>query len=97
MSYVVAVYEMDRAYGGPEEGGWWYDAGELVRVLRVARSEERAYALAARINRTLRHRRDGDPSHRDISSVLYAGGHLEAQVCERTAPESFPAQRPVYE
>jgi len=21
----VAVYMYDRAYGGPEEGGWWYD------------------------------------------------------------------------
>jgi len=27
MSYTVAVYICDRAYGGPEEGGWWYDCG----------------------------------------------------------------------
>ena len=20
----VRVYEVDKAYGGPEEGGWWY-------------------------------------------------------------------------
>lgn len=26
--YYVNVYEADRAYGGPEEGGWWYDIGE---------------------------------------------------------------------
>lgn len=23
----VALYEVSRAYGGPEEGGWYYDAG----------------------------------------------------------------------
>jgi hypothetical protein len=28
--WCVAVYETDRRYGGPEEGGWWYTAGELV-------------------------------------------------------------------
>lgn len=27
----VAVYEMTRAYGGPEEGGWYYDQGTLLR------------------------------------------------------------------
>jgi hypothetical protein len=30
MSYWVAVYETGREYGGPEEGGWWYDTGRLV-------------------------------------------------------------------
>ena len=28
----VAVYEMSREYGGPEEGGWWYDEGTLQEV-----------------------------------------------------------------
>lgn len=27
----VAVYSVGRQYGGPEEGGWWYDAGSLER------------------------------------------------------------------
>lgn len=26
----VAVDELSRHYGGPEEGGWWYDTGEIV-------------------------------------------------------------------
>ena len=26
----VNVYEIHRCYGGPEEGGWWFDAGELI-------------------------------------------------------------------
>ena len=25
--YTVAIYLIDRAYGGPEEGGWYYDCG----------------------------------------------------------------------
>ncbi len=23
---LVGVYHVDRCYGGPEEGGWWFDA-----------------------------------------------------------------------
>jgi hypothetical protein len=25
----VNIYEVDRAYGGPEEGGWYFDTGEV--------------------------------------------------------------------
>jgi hypothetical protein len=28
----VAVYRCDRAFGGPEEGGWYFDAGAVTRV-----------------------------------------------------------------
>ena len=28
--FMVSVYLVDRAYGGPEEGGWYYDTGEPV-------------------------------------------------------------------
>lgn len=33
--WCVAVYETERAYGGPEEGGWWYDCGVLVNHAMV--------------------------------------------------------------
>ena len=33
--WAVAVYETDRAYGGPEEGGWWYSVGWLVEHAKV--------------------------------------------------------------
>jgi hypothetical protein len=31
----VNVYLIDRAYGGPEEGGWHYECGEAVRSTQV--------------------------------------------------------------
>jgi hypothetical protein len=31
----VNVYAMSRCYGGPEEGGWYYDAGVPVTSVRV--------------------------------------------------------------
>lgn len=30
MFYVVSLFLLNRAYGGPEEGGWWYTIGEVV-------------------------------------------------------------------
>ena len=33
----LAVYEVDRAYGGSEEGGWWYDTGRLVACVPAER------------------------------------------------------------
>lgn len=29
--YTVCIFLVDRTYGGPEEGGWWYDYGILQR------------------------------------------------------------------
>jgi hypothetical protein len=31
-----------RSYGGPEEGGWWYDTSQTVGVLRVDTEKELA-------------------------------------------------------
>ena len=28
----VNVYQVERAYGGSEEGGWWYDAGTVLET-----------------------------------------------------------------
>lgn len=53
LRYSVAVYEVDRAYGGPEEGGWWYDCGDLVRVAKRFRSEDDAWNYCNRLNEKL--------------------------------------------
>lgn len=31
----VNAYEIDRAYGGPEEGGWWYNTREPLNSVKV--------------------------------------------------------------
>jgi len=28
--WYVNVYMTNKEYGGPEEGGWWYDVGEVI-------------------------------------------------------------------
>lgn len=31
-TYFVHVYDVGQEYGGPEEGGWWYEAGEAIEI-----------------------------------------------------------------
>lgn len=94
MRTILAFYEIDRHYGGPEEGGWWYDTGTFVRPVKVCLSEAQAIRLTARANRLLdrlqRHRRP-------VNSVLYAGGRHHVCAFEGLAPPCFPTERPHYE
>lgn len=36
MTLYVNVYEASRCYGGPEEGGWWFDTGYPILSIPVA-------------------------------------------------------------
>lgn len=91
----LAVYDVNRAFGGPEEGGWWYDYGvpaegfESFYSLRAAlvRRDEVQAALD-RINH------DAGP-YGDLSSVLCRGA-LRA-IVTREPPAPFPDRRPHYE
>lgn len=48
--YAVAVYDQWQEYGGPEEGGWYYHAGELVGVSAWYSNEDVAYEHARMLN-----------------------------------------------
>lgn len=46
----ISEYGISRHYGGPEEGGWWYDRHHFVRVVAWANDEEDAFAIARGLN-----------------------------------------------
>jgi hypothetical protein len=93
--YVVAVYLQDRAYGGREEGGWYYDCGEHVRTMRVFASEQRAVQYCQRLNKKLDSAALNE-GRREISSVL-STGRYGAEIHYDLAPAFYPSQRPHYE
>jgi hypothetical protein len=49
-TWAVAVYDVRREYGGPEEGGWWYDSEELLGVEFWFHDEEAAYEMSRTLN-----------------------------------------------
>ena len=77
----IAALETTRHYGGPEEGGWYYDWTDVVEV-------RRAYDWRAAL-RAIRELRDEHPTcPRGRGSVL--GG---ADVCIALAPDSETVER----
>jgi hypothetical protein len=105
-TFTVAVYDEALAYGGPQEGGWWYDVGSLVRVMRVFKSEAKAIAYTYRLNTKLQsslkswdHERPGfgPNAGRYRKSDSISDGEYVALNFEGTAPTHYPEARPMYE
>lgn len=93
--FTVAVYATSRQYGGPEEGGWWYNHSELIRPLRSFKSSDRAYEYCRRFNE-----KSGSPigpnfGRRSMYSVI-GDDRIEAMVCEDAVPRRLPEERPYY-
>lgn len=88
MTTHVSVYEVYRRYGGPEEGGWYYDEGYLVYADAYA-SAEAAVAEAERL-------REVYPETGRYTSVAYSGGDYRIRV-STTPGNDYPAERPRYE
>jgi len=91
--FIVAVFLVDRACGGPEEGGWYYDCGQLVRQIRTFKNSELASAFRRRLNAKLAVTLN--KGRRPIDSVL-SDGMYDAQVCHDRVPDHYPAERPRY-
>ena len=99
MAYTVAVYLIDKAYGGPEEGGWWYTYGypddEYSQYTRGFPNDEKESAklymkeLEKTLIPTL------NEGRREISSVI-STGRYEVYLNEGN-PKPFPETIPRYE
>lgn len=93
MRTILAFYDTDREYGGPEEGGWWYDTGTFVRVIGLYFDEAEAIRAQQRANRLLeRLQRHRTP----VSSITYTGGRHRALAFTGLPPADFPEVRPTY-
>lgn len=98
--FVVAFHQLDRCYGGREEGGWWFDAGqpaqepELRRRTRVFRSRAKASRYRTRL---LEVSRKASQGARSLGSVLYRGGQYGVIVQEGEQARPWPLHSPQYE
>jgi hypothetical protein len=82
----VNVYAVTRVYGGPEEGGWWYDTGELMFCKPFENADD-AYEYAESIS-------DKYPTTGKRYSVL--GGEDYNVRVENDPGEDFPKETPYY-
>lgn len=90
--WYACLWLVNRVFGGPEEGGWWFDAGELVDF-RCSPSWENADYHRKNFETYAEEENSG---RADISSVLSDG--VYRVTIQRTRPaQFFPAERPHYE
>lgn len=109
--YYINVLEVGQCFGGPEEGGWYYTAGDNVQTM-VANTLAEAQKIKSKIELELKERKvnyrmgfgahDGvDPNGECDDSYLLAGGMWgESEYVVRIAKErieGFPQERPRYE
>ena len=100
----VAVYLVQRLYGGAEEGGWYYDSGELCTdpaltafgVIFAEGHEDNGRTMALEVQAHLYRDWNVGDHARQISNVLCAG-RFEAHVHDGWPPLAFPDERPRYE
>ena len=85
-------YLADRAFGGPEEGGWWYDTGPFVACHGTHPTVEAATAARDALAPAIAARRRG---RHDPSSVLCTGWPVIR--IEPNPGADFPRTRPRYE
>jgi hypothetical protein len=82
----INVYEVDRQYGGPEEGGWYYNVGTPVAAIPCNTEHQinDAYKiLREQYPAEKRHHRIDDPYFRVVQEAYF--------------PEPYPKTRPHYE
>lgn len=97
--YCVSVYRVTKHYGGPEEGGWWWDhwdpALDYAHHTKIFSSWQEAHDYEHELQELcdLEGKRLG---LRELSSVL-STYVLRANTDENQYPTEYPKERPHYE
>jgi hypothetical protein len=86
----VSIYTVDRCYGGPEEGGWWYDWWELQSSSGFIHSKRKAESLREQKREELR------PFQPRYNRFSAAGGTDLVAVIEDKVGEHARDERPHY-
>ncbi len=102
--YWVAAYLVTLSYGGPEEGGWWFESGELVTDPDIYRQlgsppraffdRDEAHGALSRLEEHLPKLNAGRPP---LSSSTSTGLYELHVMHGPDLPPAFPRTRPTYD
>lgn len=100
-TWYIHKHEVALQYGGPEEGGWWYDAGspdeEWVPAAHAFNSEDEAYAVCRGLNEMEQIRAKQEEDYEYTSVLAYKSSHYAYTVEDHPNPYFYPDRRPHYE
>jgi hypothetical protein len=86
----VNVYLVNRCYGGPEEGGWWFEEGELIDTFCLPSEEE-----CLKLKQELLAGEYSNEGRAPLSSTQCTGVYWIR--VEATVGKDFPEEDPHYE
>lgn len=90
-------YEVEQAYGGSEEGGWWYDTGVPTGDKEGPfDDEEDAYARCRELNE-IEHAESEKQPYGYTSVLSHRSEHYAWDVSEYATAKAYPESRPHYE
>lgn len=96
--HYVGKFEVGLAYGGPEEGGWYFDSGMPVwRFAIPVPFEGLAYRLSRWLNGREKQRQEREEQYDYTSVLAYRSTHYGYKVGDSFRLQPYPSQRPVYE
>lgn len=93
--YYFATYVEHQAYGGPEEGGWWYDRAYLMDVQRVSAGRLRQLATEVAQEVAGYNAEHGDRGR--YESATGQGSRMFFAVSKSEPKLAIPEERPRYE
>jgi hypothetical protein len=90
----VSEYHVSRHYGGPEEGGWWYDWDSYQRTICLASSPGDAQMIARALNEESKREKRDSGEHDRFSAI---GSDDVVYFTEDTPGEYQTKEHPHYE
>ena len=95
----IHKHEVAQAYGGPEEGGWWYDTGVPASDWSPLEffCEEAAYERCRELNRAEAERAEAEEQYGYTSVLSHRSEHFAYSVEASPLMVAYPEQRPHYE
>lgn len=101
--YYIHKHRVSLQYGGPEEGGCWYDTGvpdkdwDTNPYQQGFVDEEAAYEVCRALNGKEKERAKKEEDYEYHSVLAYRSNHFSYSVHDTPIMEEYPKERPHYE
>ena len=85
--YYINVYKVIKCYGGPENGGWYYNQGTLLQTVPVC-SNDNVKAIKHSLQKSYAHIKQGN---------VYRGGSALLVSVDEQMGADYPTTKPTYQ
>lgn len=94
----VTVYHVTRHYGGPEEGGWWWNRYAPVRTVQIPKVFQKKNKRAVNRVRAMAAKLQDEHKHEEWGNIYHTTGGLLVSVCIESQRREFETKvKPHYE